>query len=104
MTRRARKWVRGQLLRAAVGFAGCSTPSYDCAPWALRTWLDSWPGIGRVVVGMASQGYDLQLTRYDEKGWRSGRLHPDGAGIRGRRTVNVLPFRGPSLNASTVPP
>ena len=41
---------RGQLLRAAVGFAGCSMPSYDCALWALRTWLDSWSGIGHVVA------------------------------------------------------
>jgi len=32
---------RGQLLRAAVGFTGCSTPSYDHVLWALRTWLDS---------------------------------------------------------------
>jgi hypothetical protein len=54
---------RGQLLRAAVGFAGCSLPSYDRALWALRrTWLDSWSGIGHVGVGMARQGYDLQLT------------------------------------------
>ena len=44
---------RGQLLRAAVGFAGCSMPSYDRALWALRTWLDSWTGIGHIVVGMA---------------------------------------------------
>jgi hypothetical protein len=62
---------RGQLLRAAIGFAGCSLPSYDRALWALRTWLDSWSGIGHVAVGMARQGYDLQLTRYDEKGWRA---------------------------------
>jgi hypothetical protein len=62
---------RGQLLRAAVGFAGCSMPSYDRALWALRTWLDSWAGIGHVAVGMARQGYDLQLTRYDAKGWRA---------------------------------
>ena len=34
-------------------------------------WLDSWLGIGRVAVGMAHQGFDLQLTRYDEKGWRA---------------------------------
>jgi hypothetical protein len=39
--------------------------------WALRTWLDSWAGIGRIAVGMAHQGYDLQLTRYDERGWRA---------------------------------
>jgi hypothetical protein len=37
----------------------------------LLTWLDSWSGVGHVAVGMARQGYDLQLTRYDEKGWRA---------------------------------
>ena len=62
---------RGQLLRAAVGFAGCSMLSYDRALHALRAWLDSWTGIGHLTVGMARQGYDLQLTRYDEKGWRA---------------------------------
>ncbi|MGH7303914.1 MAG: hypothetical protein ACRELZ_11520 [Candidatus Rokuibacteriota bacterium] len=62
---------RGRLLVAALGFAGSPLPSYDRALHALRAWLDSWPGIGRVAVGMARQGYDLQLTRYDEKGWRA---------------------------------
>ena len=62
---------RGRLLVAALGFTGCSLPSYDRAFHALRSWLDSWAGIGRVAVGMARQGYDLQLTRYDEKGWRA---------------------------------
>ena len=76
---------RGQLLRAAVGFAGCSMPSYDRALHALRFWLDSWASIGHVAAGMAHQGYDLQLTRYDEQGWRatfytSGMEHsPTGA-------------------------
>ena len=56
-------------------------PSYDRALDALRTWLDSWSGIGHVVVGMVRQGFDLQLTRYDEKGWRAtfyvtGMEHP----------------------------
>jgi len=51
---------------------------------ALRTWLDSWTGIGHVAVGMARQGYDLQLTRYAEKGWRAtfyttGMGHGDGS-------------------------
>jgi hypothetical protein len=46
-------------------------PSYDRALWALRIWLDSWAGIGHVAVGMAHQGYDLQLTRYDKRGWRA---------------------------------
>ena len=43
--------------------------SYDRALHALPTWLDSWPGIGHVAVGMHRQGYDLQLTQYDERGW-----------------------------------
>jgi hypothetical protein len=46
-------------------------PSYDRALWALRTWLDSWSGIGHVAVGMHRQGFDLQLTQYDERGWRA---------------------------------
>jgi hypothetical protein len=62
---------RGQLLRAAVGFAGCSMRSYDRALWALRTWLDSWSGVGHVAVGMHRQGFDLQLTQYDDRGWRA---------------------------------
>jgi hypothetical protein len=62
---------RGQLLRAALGFAGLPRASYDRALHALCSWLDSWPGIGRVAVGMAHQGFDLQLTRYDERGWRA---------------------------------
>jgi hypothetical protein len=46
-------------------------PSYDRALHALRSWLDSWSGIGRVAVGMHRQGFDLQLTQYDERGWRA---------------------------------
>ena len=63
--------ARGRLLRAALGFAGLPRPSYDRALWALRFWLDSWHGIGDVERGMARQGYDLQLTRYNEQGWRA---------------------------------
>ncbi len=33
--------------------------------------LDLESGIGRIAVGMARQGYDLQLTRYNERGWRA---------------------------------
>jgi hypothetical protein len=28
-------------------------------------------GIGHVAVGMHRQGYDLQLTQYDDRGWRA---------------------------------
>jgi hypothetical protein len=75
---------RGQLLRAALGFAVLPRPSYDRALWALRTWLDSWSGIGRIAVGMARQGYDLQLTRYDEHG-RRATFHTTGTSTRARQ-------------------
>lgn len=61
----------GKLLRAAVGFAGCSMLAYDRALPALRSWLDSWPGIGRVAVGIHRQSFDLQLTQYDRRGRRA---------------------------------
>ena len=34
-------------------------------------WLDSWPGTGHVAVRMHRQGFDLQLTQYDDRGWRA---------------------------------
>src|SRR4029453_7447979 len=55
--------------RAASPGAPC--PRTTEPLWALRSWLDSWSGIGRVAGGMARPGDDLQLTRYDEKGWRA---------------------------------
>ena len=51
---------RGRLLMAALGFAGCSMLSYDRALQALCCWLDCWPRVGHVAVGMHRQGYDLQ--------------------------------------------
>ena len=62
---------RGRLLMAALGFAGCAMLSYDRALHALRTWLGSWPSIGHVAVGIHRQGFDLQLTQYDDRGWRA---------------------------------
>src|SRR5439155_17019071 len=62
---------RGRPLVTALGFAGLRPGPRDPVLEALRSWLDSWPGIGAVVGGMAHQGYDLQLTRYDERGWRA---------------------------------
>jgi hypothetical protein len=62
---------RGRLLRAALWFGALRPAPRDPALTALRFWLNSWPGIGAVAVGMAHQGYDLQLTRYDARGWRA---------------------------------
>src|SRR2546425_11918984 len=61
---------RARLMLATLGFLrleGQLSPALH----ALHRWLDSWRGIGDISVGMARQGYDLQLTRYDEQGWRA---------------------------------
>jgi hypothetical protein len=60
---------RARLLLVTLEAARLRTNAHPLP--ALRSWLDSWAGIGRVVVGMARQGFDLQLTRYDERGWRA---------------------------------
>jgi hypothetical protein len=62
---------RGRLLRAALGFAGLRDAPPDAALDRLCTWLDSWSGVGHVAAGMARQGYDLKLRRYDGQGWRA---------------------------------
>ncbi len=62
---------RGRLLRAALGFLELRPAPQDTALIALRSWLNSWTGIGAVATGMAHQDYDLQLTRYDARGWRA---------------------------------
>jgi hypothetical protein len=59
-------------------------PSYDRALHALRTWLDAWSGIGRIAVGMAHLGLDIQLTRYDERSWRAT-FYTTGWSIRHER-------------------
>ena len=51
---------------------------------ALRAFLGGWLSIGRIVVGMARRGYDLQLTRYGDEGWRAT-FCPAGGGTPSRR-------------------
>jgi hypothetical protein len=63
--------ARGRLLLAALGFASLHAAPRHPALAALHGWLDSWRGIGDVTVGMHRQGYDLQITQYDERGWRA---------------------------------
>jgi hypothetical protein len=55
-------------LRLREEYAACGNLIVTAQPDA---WLDSWSGIGHVVVGMARQGFDLQLTQYDDRGWRA---------------------------------
>src|SRR2546421_4781076 len=60
---------RARLLGAALGFASLEPRHPELR--LLHAWLDSWRGIGDVVVGMARQGWDLQLTEYDAEHWRA---------------------------------
>ena len=54
---------------AALGFARLEPRGRPLA--LLHHWLDTWHGIGDIAAGMHRQGYDLQLTEYDERGWRA---------------------------------
>ena len=60
---------RRSLLIAAVGFALVDARAAELR--LVRSWLDTWIGIGHVITGMHRQGYDVQLTQYDERGWRA---------------------------------
>jgi hypothetical protein len=66
---------RARLLRAALGFLAVQPREPEVQ--LLHRWLDSWPGIGHIVAGMARQGYDLELRRYDGQGWRA-MFFPEG--------------------------
>jgi hypothetical protein len=46
--------------------AGPGSGLADC-----RRWLDRWSGVGLVTAGMARQGFDLELTRFGDEGWRA---------------------------------
>ncbi len=61
---------RARLLLVALGFLRLEG-QLPPVLLTLHRWLDTWRGIGHVAVGMARQGFDLQLTRYDERGWRA---------------------------------
>jgi len=63
---------RGQLLPAAVGFAGCSMRR-TIARSGTAHLARLLAGHRHVAVGMHRQGFDLQLTQYDERGWRATR-------------------------------
>ena len=60
---------RRGVLVAAVGFAVLAQPGPELH--MLHSWLSTWAGIGDVITGMHRQGYDVQLTQYDERGWRA---------------------------------
>src|SRR5206468_10246644 len=63
---------RRALLVAAL--AAARVTSREPALLVVHAWLDSWRGIGSIVVGMARHGYDLSLAS-DRDGWRATFLH-----------------------------
>ncbi len=63
---------RRALLLAALAAMRVKTDAPELA--ILHAWLDSWSGLGLVVVGMQRHGYDLTLT-HDRSGWRATFLH-----------------------------
>jgi hypothetical protein len=60
---------RRALLTAALGFA--QLPPRAPALGALHAWLDSWTGLGLVVVGMERHGFALSLHKMHGDGWRA---------------------------------
>ena len=64
---------RRSLLTAALGFVLLDTRGKP-APTEVQTvrkWLDTWKGLGDVVVGMNRQGYRLNLSNVDASTWRA---------------------------------
>ena len=69
----------------ALQFRYLSGAEPELISWLTRL-LGGWPGIGRITTGMARHGYDLQLTRYGDDGWRAtfsaaGREHSPTAAV-----------------------
>jgi hypothetical protein len=68
-------WGLWGWVRARAGASGTGLRRVFDAfvrPWALGAAdLARVVGIGHIAVGMHRQGFDLQLTQYDERGWRA---------------------------------
>ena len=58
---------RRALLTAALGFL--QVQPQTSALRALHAWLDSWTGVGLVVVGMERQGFKVSIRSVAVDGW-----------------------------------
>ena len=56
-------------LRAVLGFATLEPRSAELHQ--LHRWVDTWRGIGDILVGMHRAGWDVQLTEYGDAHWRA---------------------------------
>ena len=75
LVRRRRLLVAALAACRLAPAAGAASPLAHC-----QQWLDRWTGVGLVAAGMARQGFDLELTRFGDEGWRAtfspaGRAH-----------------------------
>jgi hypothetical protein len=59
--------ARGRRLRAALAAVLVKASAHELA--LVHRWLDSWAGIGLVVVGMAHQGYQVSLGEHGAARW-----------------------------------
>src|SRR5438034_6920634 len=58
---------RRSSLIAALGFLRLPPRARELI--ALHRWLDSWSGIGHIVVGMERHGYAVSLKKWRDGGW-----------------------------------
>ena len=61
---------RRALLTAALGFPAIEWRYRPDPAGALEKYLDSWRGLGDVVVGMHAQGFDVELCQLCDH-WRA---------------------------------
>jgi hypothetical protein len=59
---------RRRLLSATLGFARIQPRVPELR--LLHRWLDTWRGIGDIIVGMHRAGWDVQMTQYGDGYWR----------------------------------
>ena len=65
--------LRAAVLCAALGFLSLEVREAELT--LLHGWLDSWRGIGDVVVGMHRQAYSCSSRSTAKRGWRAAVLN-----------------------------
>jgi hypothetical protein len=68
--------ARGRRLRAALAAVLVKADAPELR--LVHRWLDSWAGIGLVVVGMAHQGYTVSLGEHGVGRWIAAFFHGRG--------------------------
>ena len=83
---------RGRRLRAAL------VPDNGPELRLVHDWLDSWSGIGLVVIGMAHQGFQVSLGEHGVGRWIAVFFHGSG----GQRRPGATHRRGHGAGADAV--